>query len=169
MVLGVLLKKVRLFGCSPLGRWVNAYFRLSSRKTEIMQIYFWECSMRVWKTRSRRSFCETASWIDQNQGAIYENALCTTESMAESIDRTPAKLSPVKRRHFQMFKKVHHEKWSFATVDVKVTLAWTVKFTVVLWSDWTGGQLSVIGRQRSQLRGIGKGGAQCRLPCDFFP
>ena len=25
----------------------------------------------------------------------------------------------------------------------------------------------MIGKQCSQLRGIGKGGAQCRLPCDF--
>ena len=25
----------------------------------------------------------------------------------------------------------------------------------------------MIGKQRSQLRGIGKGGAQCRLPCGF--
>ena len=25
----------------------------------------------------------------------------------------------------------------------------------------------MIGKQRSQLCGIGKGGAQCRLPCDF--
>ena len=25
----------------------------------------------------------------------------------------------------------------------------------------------MIGKQRSQLHGIGKGGAQCRLPCDF--
>ena len=41
------------------------------------------------------------------------------ESMAESFDRVPAKPSPVKRRHFQTFKQVHHEKWSFATIDEK--------------------------------------------------
>ena len=39
--------------------------------------------------------------------------------MAESIDRTPGKPSPVKRRHFQMLKKVHHEKWSCATIYEK--------------------------------------------------
>ena len=39
--------------------------------------------------------------------------------MAESFDCAPAKLSPVKRRHFQMFKKVHHEKWSLAAFDEK--------------------------------------------------
>ena len=26
----------------------------------------------------------------------------------------------------------------------------------------------MIGKQHSQLRGIGKGGAQCRLPCDYL-
>ena len=41
------------------------------------------------------------------------------------------------------------------------------KFTVVLWNDWTGRQSSVICKQRSQWHGIGKGGAQCRVPCDF--
>ena len=25
----------------------------------------------------------------------------------------------------------------------------------------------MIGKQRSQLRGIGKGGVHCKLPCDF--
>ena len=39
--------------------------------------------------------------------------------MGEVIDRAPAKPSPAKRRRFQMFKKVHHEKWSFTTVDEK--------------------------------------------------
>ena len=57
--------------------------------------------------------------MDCNQGTICENVLCTTESMAESIDRVPAKPSPAKRRRFQMFKKVHHEKWSFAIIDEK--------------------------------------------------
>ena len=37
--------------------------------------------------------------------------------MAESIDRAPAKPSPVKMRCFKLFKNVHHEKWSFATID----------------------------------------------------
>ena len=49
----------------------------------------------------------------------------------------------------------------------KVTPVWTLKFAVVLWNDWTRGQWSVIGKQCSQLCRIGKGGAQCRLPCDF--
>ena len=39
--------------------------------------------------------------------------------MAESIDRAPAKPSPVKRRCFQTFKKGSHEKWPFVTVDEK--------------------------------------------------
>ena len=37
--------------------------------------------------------------------------------MAESIDRAPVKPSPVKRRHFQTFKKASREKWPFVTVD----------------------------------------------------
>ena len=51
--------------------------------------------------------------------AICENVLGTMESMAESFDRTPAKPSLAKRRRFQTFKKVHHEKRSLATVDEK--------------------------------------------------
>ena len=66
-----------------------------------------------------RSFREAASGIDRNQGALCKNVLCTTESMAKSIDRTPAKPSPAKRVCFQTFKKVHHEKWSVATVYKK--------------------------------------------------
>ena len=37
--------------------------------------------------------------------------------MAESIDHAPAKPSPAKRRRFQTFKKAHHEKWPFVTID----------------------------------------------------
>ena len=49
----------------------------------------------------------------------------------------------------------------------KVTLEWTLKFAVVSWNDWTAGQSSMISKQHSQLCGIGNGGAQCRLPCNF--
>ena len=66
-----------------------------------------------------RSFGEAASRVDRNQGAIYENVLCTMESMAESIDCAPAKPSPAKKKHIQTFDKVHCEKWSFATNDEK--------------------------------------------------
>ena len=66
-----------------------------------------------------QSFCKAASRIDLNRGAICKNVLCTMESMAESIDHAPVKPSPAKRRRFQMLKKVHHEKWSLATVDQK--------------------------------------------------
>ena len=48
----------------------------------------------------------------------------------------------------------------------KVTLWWTLSFTVLL-SNETGGQLSMIGKQLSQLWGIGRGGGQCGLPSDF--
>ena len=46
------------------GRVVHA------QKTEIVQIYFRKCSARARKTRSRRSFRQAASQIDQNQGAM---------------------------------------------------------------------------------------------------
>ena len=51
----------------------------------------------------------------------------------------------------------------------KVTLVWTLKFAVLLWNDWTGGQLRVISKQHSQLHRFHRGGALCRsrLPCDF--
>ena len=39
--------------------------------------------------------------------------------MAKSIHLAPAKLSPVKRRCFQMFKKAYYEKWPFITFDKK--------------------------------------------------
>ena len=39
--------------------------------------------------------------------------------MAESIDHTPAKLSAVKMRHFQMFEKACRERWPFVTTDGK--------------------------------------------------
>ena len=40
--------------------------------------------------------------------------------MAESVDRTPAKQSPAKMRHFQTFKEAYHENWPFVTVDTWV-------------------------------------------------
>ena len=71
-------------------------------------------------SRKEHYICKAASCIElQNQDAICENILCVRESMAESIDHTPAKLSPVKRRRFQMFKKAFREKWPFVTVDEK--------------------------------------------------
>ena len=37
--------------------------------------------------------------------------------MAGSTDCGPAKLFPVKKRCFRMFKKEYHEKWPFVTED----------------------------------------------------
>ena len=42
----------------------------------------------------------------------------------------------------------------------KVTLALTLRFTVLLWNDGNGKQLSVSGKQHSRLRVIRKGVAQ---------
>ena len=111
-------------------------------KTEIMQILLSEvlcvCVKDTKQKRFLRSFRKAASWIDRNQGAICENIWCTTESMAESIDCAPAKPSPPKRRCFQMFKKVHHEKWSFATIDKKgdTCMNSQVHSSAVKWLNW---------------------------------
>ena len=67
----------------------------------------------------------------------------------------------------ETLRKAYHEKWPLITIDEKGDMAWILKFAVLSCNDWTGGQLSVIGKQHSQLRGIGKGSAPCRLPCDF--
>ena len=87
--------------------------------------------------------------------------------MAESIDHTPAKLSPAKRRHFQTFEKACHEKWLSVTIDEKgdTCMDSEVCSTVMKWLDW----LTVEHDQQtaSQLHGIGKGGVQCRFPFDF--
>ena len=37
--------------------------------------------------------------------------------MAGSIDWAPAKRPPAKRRCYQTFKKVYHEKWPFVAID----------------------------------------------------
>ena len=126
------------------------------------------CAKDTKQKKSLWSFCEAASRVDRNQGAICENILCMMESMAESVDHAPAKPSPVKRRCFRKCLR-KYTMWSGPSPPLtrKVTLAWTLKFAVVLWNDWTGRQFSVIGKQHSQLHRISKGGAQCRLPCDF--
>ena len=65
--------------------------------------------------------CEAASRLDlRNQSANCKNVLCSRESVADSIDRTPAKLSPAKRRRIQMFKKKHTMRSGlFVTIDEK--------------------------------------------------
>ena len=89
------------------------------------------------------------------------------ESMAESIDCTPSKPSPAKKRHFQTFEKACHEKWPSVIIDEKgdTCMDSEVCSTVVKWLDW----LTVEHDQQtaSQLHGIGKGGVQRRFPCDF--
>ena len=88
--------------------------------------------------------------------------------MAESFDCAPAKLSPVKKRRFQPFKKAYPEKWPFVTVDEKgdTSVNSEVHSTVVKRLDWR----TVNHDQQNksfQLCRINKGEAQCRLPYDF--
>ena len=83
------------------------------------------CALQVHKrheakkvSRREHRIRKAASQIDlRNQGTICKNVKCSRESMAESIDHAPAKPSPAKRRRFQTFKKAHHEKWPFVTID----------------------------------------------------
>ena len=84
------------------------------------------------------SYREAANRIDWNQGAICGNVSCTMESMAESIDRTPAKPSTAKRRRFQTFEKAYHEKWLFVTIDKKgdTCVNSEVRSSVMKWLDW---------------------------------
>ena len=130
----------------------------------------WKCSACARKTKQKKvslKFPEgnitsaklQAEWIFGIRVPFVKNVSCSRESMAEYIDHTPAKSSPAKRRRFQMFKKTYYEKWPFITLTRKVTLVWTLKFTLLLWYDWTGGQSSTIAKQRSHSCGIGMGGA----------
>ena len=56
------------------------------------------------------------------------------ESMAESLDHAPAKPSPAKSKHFQMFKKAYHEKWPFVTIGEEgdICMNSEVRSTVVI-------------------------------------
>ena len=56
----------------------------------------------------------------------------------ECFDCTPAKLSPVTSRCFQMHKKAYDEKWPFTTTDEKgdACMHSEVRSTVVKWLDW---------------------------------
>ena len=113
---------------------------------------------------SRREYfiCKAASQIDHwNQGAICKNILCSRESMVESIDHAPAKLSPAKRRCFQTFKKASHEKWPFVIIDEKGDTC--MKFPLLLWNGWTGGQWAWLARTAFSAVQNWQG----RLPCDF--
>ena len=77
------------------------------------------CSKDTKQKKFLQSFREAASRVDLNRSAICENVSYTTESMSKSFDDEPGKPSTAKRRRFQTFKKVHHEKWFLATTDKK--------------------------------------------------
>ena len=129
--------------------WSHFWTCSACVKDRNMQICSWKCSVRARKMWRKKSFskvswrehciCEAASRIDlQSQGAICKNVSRLRERMAESIDGAPAKPSPVKRRHFQTFKKASHEKWPFITIDEKgdTCVNSEVCSTVVKWLDW---------------------------------
>ena len=118
--------------------WMRCACTKDRNDTDLLAEVLCACTKDTKQKKLIRSFHEAESWIDWNQDAICQNVLCTTESMAEFIDRTPAKPSPAKRRGFQTFKKVHHEKWCFVTVDEKGN-TWVnseVCSSVVKWLYW---------------------------------
>ena len=91
-------------------------------------------------SRKEYCICIAASRIGcRNQSAICKNVSCSRESMTESIDHAPAKLSPAKRRCFQMFDKPSHvgEKGD-TCVNYEVPSA------VVKWFGWR--TVSMIGK-----------------------
>ena len=99
--------------------WLHCACTKDRNNADLVSEVLCTCAKDTKQKKFLRSFCEAASQIDRNQGAICKNISHTTESMDKSIDHTPVKPSPLKRRCFQTFKKVHLEKWSFTTVDEK--------------------------------------------------
>ena len=147
---------------ATLGRGAHAW------KTEICRFALRSALRMCERHEAKKSFsevsgrerciCKAASQIDlRNQGAICKKVSCSREGMAKSVGRTHEKLSPVKRRHFQMFKKAFHEKWPFVTIDKKgdSCLSSEVRSTVVKWLDWQTIERDR-QKQHSQLRGICK-------------
>ena len=119
------------------------------------------------KQKFLRSICEAASRIDRNQGTFVKTFRVWWKAWPRPLI---AHLQNHLQRKGDVSKRLR--KYTMASglsplLTRKMTLAWTLKFAVVLWKDWTGRQSSVIGKQHSQLHRIGKGGAQCRMPCDF--
>ena len=113
------------------------------------------------------SFHKAASREDRNQGAFFFKRFMYNRKYGWVLIVHLQNHLQQKWDVSKHFRKYTMRSGLLPPLTRKMTLAWTLKFAVVLWNDWTGGQSSVIGKQRSQLRGISKGGAQCRLPCDF--
>ena len=98
--------------------WTGCSCAKDRNDADLLSEVLCACAKDMKRKKFLGNFLIAASRVDRNQGAIYENVLCTMESMAESSDSAPVKPSPAKRR-FRMFKKVHHGKWSLATTDKK--------------------------------------------------
>ena len=136
-----------------------------------------KCSVRVWKSRSGSfsKVCERehASAKLQDQQSFRISA----PSINMFCVRGKVWLSPMivhLPNHIQgkrdVFKRSRHNTMRSSLSSLKtrkVTLAWTLKFAVLLWNDWTGRQLSMIGKSLSQLCRICKGGTQCRIALWF--
>ena len=131
--------------------WTGTYQHLfgmccACMKDRNMEICTGKCSVCMWKTWSGRSFFEIsqrehstklqAEYSFRTQGAICRNVLCEKESIAESSDCAPVKPPPAKNWHFKSTIK----SGLLSPLTRQVTLGWTLKFVVLLWNDWTGGQ-----------------------------
>ena len=88
------------------------------------------CTKDTKQKKFLQSFCDGASRIDQNQGAICENVSCTTSRTCKTVFS--------EKETFQTFKKVHLEKRSFATIDEKGNTCMNseVCSRVVKWLNW---------------------------------
>ena len=114
-------------------------------KDRSMQICFWNCSVRAWKTRSRWSFstvsqrehciCRDASRIDlRNQGAIHVRGEAQLSLLITHL-----------QNHFELkwdvskhWKKGYYEKWPSVNVNEKGDTCMNpeVRSTGVKWLDW---------------------------------
>ena len=115
------------------------------------QKFLWSFPKRTshpWSCKPNRSL-ESGHYLSKKVS-------CSRKSIAESIDNARSKLSPAKPWevfHHHWRERWHlHELWSLQNCCEMILLA---------------GESSVMGKQCSQMCGIGKGGAQCRLTCDF--
>ena len=133
-------------------------------KVRNMQICSWKCFAHAWKTRSKKRQKVSPKFPEENIASAkfhvwgkarlsllivhLQNCLHQKGDVSKHLRKHPMKSglsSPLTRN---------------------VTLAWTLKFTVLLWNDSAGRQSSVIGKNRVPVWGgcfiVGGGGV-----CDW--
>ena len=131
------------------------HLRERQKYADLLSEVLYACAKGTKQKKFLRCFHEAASWRDWNEDAVCKSVLCRTESMAASADCAHANHLQQKGDVSKRLRKYTIRSRHSPLLTRKVTLVWTLKFAVVLWNDWTGGQSSVIGKQHSQLHGIG--------------